>query len=37
VTLIHKPNKTASGVEAGDITNAGGSRDAEVSFPISVN
>ena len=37
VTLRHKPNKTASGVASGDITNAGGSTDAEVSFPIQVN
>jgi hypothetical protein len=37
VTLRHKLNKTATGVTAGDITNAGGSTDAEVSFPIQVN
>lgn len=37
VTLRHKLNKTASGVTSGDITNAGGSTDAEVSFPIQVN
>jgi hypothetical protein len=37
VTLRHEPNKTASGVASGDITNAGGSTDAEVSFPIQVN
>lgn len=36
VTLRHEPNKTASGVADGDITNAGGSTDAEVSFPIQV-
>ena len=37
VTLRHELNKTATGVTAGDITNAGGSTDAEVSFPIQVN
>jgi len=37
VTLRHEPNKTASGVASGDITNAGGSTDAVVSFPIAVN
>ncbi|MBD3724793.1 MAG: type 1 periplasmic binding fold superfamily protein [Flavobacteriaceae bacterium] len=37
VTLRHEPNKEASGVSDGDITNAGGSTDAEVSFPITVS
>lgn len=37
VTLRHLPNKTASGVADGDITNAGGSSDIAVSFPIVVN
>ena len=37
VTLIHLPNKTASGVSGGDITNAGGNTDAAVSFPVTVN
>ena len=36
ITLRHKPNKSATNVSAGDITNAGGSTDAEVSFAISV-
>lgn len=36
VTLRHLPNKTATGVIGGDITNAGGSTDAEVVFPIVV-
>lgn len=36
VTLRHLPNKSASGVASGDITNAGGSTDAAVSFPITV-
>lgn len=37
VTLRHEPNKTATGVANGDITNAGGSTDAQVIFPIQVN
>lgn len=37
LTLRHEPNKDASGVSSGDITNAGGSTDAEVSFPITVS
>ena len=36
ITLRHEPNKSAVNVAAGDITNAAGSTDAEVSFPISV-
>jgi hypothetical protein len=36
ITLIHLPNKTATGVTAGDITNAGGSTDAEAVFSITV-
>lgn len=37
ITLRHEPNKTASGVASGDITNAGGATDALVKFPIKVN
>jgi hypothetical protein len=37
VTLRHEPIKSAAGVASGDITNAGGSTDAAVSFPIAVN
>lgn len=37
VTLRHLPNKSANGVSNGDITNAGGSTDAEVSFPVVVD
>lgn len=37
VTLRHLPNKSANGVANGDITNAGGSTDAAVSFPITIN
>lgn len=36
VTLKHEPEKTAIGVTAGDITNAGGSIDIEANFPISI-
>lgn len=36
VTLRHLPNKNANGVASGDITNAGGSTDAEATFPINV-
>jgi hypothetical protein len=37
VTLKHEPNKSAAGVSGGDMTNAGGETDAEISFPITVN
>ena len=36
ISLRHTPDKNASNVSAGDITNAGGSTDAEVTFLISV-
>ena len=36
ITLRHEPNKSASGVSGGDITNAGGETDIEVTFPIDV-
>lgn len=36
ITLRHEPNKSATNVASGDITNAAGSTDAEVSFSISV-
>ena len=36
ITLRHLPNKTASGVKNGDITNAGGETDIEVDFPVTV-
>ena len=36
ITLRHEPNKTAVGVAAGIITNAGGETDIEVSFDLSV-
>ncbi len=36
ITLRHEPSKTASGVSSGDLTNAGGETDIEVSFGIDV-
>jgi len=36
VILRHEPNKTAEGVSAGDITNAGGESDIEVIFNVVV-
>lgn len=36
ITLRHEPNKSATGVSTGDITNAGGETDVEVVFPITL-
>lgn len=36
VTLRHKPNKTATGVANGQLTNAGGETDVEVNFNVTV-
>lgn len=36
VILRHEPNKSATGVAEGDITNAGGETDIEIEFPITV-
>ncbi len=36
IILRHEPNKSASGVSDGDIANAGGETDIEVTFPIDV-
>jgi len=36
ITLRHEPNKTAAGVQNGDITNAGGETDIEVTFTFEV-
>ena len=36
MTLRHEPAKDASGVAAGDITNAGGETDIEVTFDVTV-
>ena len=35
-TLIHEPDKSGAGVSEGDITNAGGETDIEVSFEVEV-
>jgi hypothetical protein len=37
ITLKHEPNKSAEGVNVGDITNAGGETDVEESFTFDVN
>jgi hypothetical protein len=36
LTLRHQPNKSAAGVNTGDITNAGGETDIEILFPLTV-
>lgn len=36
VTLRHLPNKSATGVASGDITNAGGATDAAVTYQVTV-
>lgn len=36
IILRHEPNKSASGVSDGDIANAGGETDIEVSFNVTV-
>lgn len=36
ISLRHEPDKTASGVSDGDITNAGGETDIEVTFEVIV-
>lgn len=36
VTLIHEPDKNASGVASGDISNAGGETDIEVIFDVAI-
>lgn len=36
VILRHEPNKSATGVNSGDITNAGGETDIEVTFDVDV-
>lgn len=37
LTLKHQPDKNAAGVKNGDITNAGGETDVEVTFYVEVN
>lgn len=36
ILLRHQPNKSAEGVASGNIANAGGETDIQVSFPITV-
>ena len=36
VILRHEPDKNAAGVATGDITNAGGDTDIEVTFPVTI-
>ena len=36
ITLRHEPDKSATGVAQGDITNAGGETDIEVTFAVNV-
>ena len=36
ITLRHEPSKDASGVSTGDITNAGGETDIEVTFNVEI-
>ena len=36
ITLRHEPNKGGEGVSNGDITNAGGETDAQVSYNVSL-
>lgn len=36
IILRHEPNKSATGVSNGDITNAGGETDIEVTIPIEI-
>jgi hypothetical protein len=37
ITLRHQPNKEANNVRAGDITNAGGETDVQVTFNLTIN
>jgi len=36
IVLRHEPDKSAAGVSAGDITNAGGETDVEVQFDVTI-
>lgn len=36
ITLRHEPNKSAAGVAAGQLENAGGETDIEVTFPVTI-
>ncbi len=37
ITLRHEPNKTATGVQDGDITNAGGETDISATFTVTID
>ncbi len=37
ITLKHEPNKEAANVSSGDITNASGETDVQVTFNLTVN
>jgi hypothetical protein len=36
IVLRHQPDKDASGVDQGEIENAGGETDVQVEFPLSI-
>ncbi len=36
ITLRHEPNKSAPGVASGDMTNAGGETDIEITFDVEI-
>ncbi len=36
IVLRHQPNKSATGVASGDITNAGGTTDVDITFPVTI-
>lgn len=36
VTLLHEPDKSATGVSAGDPSNAGGETDVEITFNVTI-
>ena len=36
VVLRHEPAKSAAGVATGDITNAGGATDAQITYPVQI-
>ncbi|NJB81812.1 hypothetical protein [Wenyingzhuangia aestuarii] len=37
IVLRHEPNKFAQGVASGDITNAGGENDVDITFKLGIN
>ena len=36
VVLLHEPDKNAAGVPDGDMTNAGGETDIDITFPVTI-